>query len=234
MDPARKWKPFTKVFAKVPGFPYWPGAIIPQERYPISIGTGSEKQVGVLFYGSLDYSLVRHDLLKDFDNTVEEFSKTRRKDLQRAILHAQQVNTHELINLISPELYATPIPDPSISIDIDSPRKSGAIRKSRRRKPSEHKDIEKIVKIKRYLAHRIYGEHALKVNVDKIDKMICWLSSITDINFKAVEESRIGHVLAYIAAKPPKSELGDSLIVSDIPNKCKLLIERWKTIIKAS
>eukprot|EP00835_Amoeboradix_gromovi_P003519 NODE_235_length_13458_cov_0.279737.p7 type:complete len:232 gc:universal NODE_235_length_13458_cov_0.279737:10312-9617(-) len=227
---ATAWMPYSKVFAKVPGFPYWPGAIIPQEKYPSSIGKPSEKQMGVLFYGSMDFGMVRVDLMKDFDENYSEFAKTRRKDLQKAIIHAQEVSPLDLINSISPDLYKAPAVVEDVK-SVESPRKSSSFRKSKRKK-TYHSEMDKIVKIKRYLGNRIYGNHNLKVNIAKIDKAVCWLSSLTDINFKVVEESRIGHVLAYIAFKPPKNEVGRELIEMDIPHKCKILIDRWKASIK--
>ena len=233
-------KPYSKVFAKVPGFPYWPGTIIPPDKYPHFIGNASDKQVAVLFYGSMDFSLVRLDLLKDFDKSCLEFSKTKRKDLLKAIAHAQAVHPRELISLISPEMYKPPkitakIVEQKIE-EVESPRKgSMTSRKSKRRKLSpNYKEFDTIVKMKRYLAHRIYGEHKLKVDVDKIDLIISWLSSLKDINFKIIEESRIGHILGYIALKPPNNKLGQELKMADIPQKCTILIGRWKKLIKSN
>eukprot|EP00834_Sanchytrium_tribonematis_P001682 NODE_43_length_33755_cov_1.178542.p20 type:complete len:248 gc:universal NODE_43_length_33755_cov_1.178542:4611-3868(-) len=237
-SPIIGFKPYSRVFAKVPGYPYWPGAVIPLDKYPDSFKSATDKQLGILFYGSMDFALVKIDQLKEFDDHLVEAMLTKRKDLIKAITHAQTVTPAELmenmatemqIDLPAPKTLAESIKSEHLS---ESPRKSSSTRKSKRKKVY-HKDFEKIVKVKRYLSHRIYGKHSLKLNVDKIDKALSWLSAIQDINFRLIEDTRIGHVLGYIASKPPKTTLGTQLIKIDIPNKCKIIIDNWTEKIKA-
>ena len=231
----QEWKPYTLVWAKVPGFPYWPGVIIPKELYPISMGPGTDKQLGVVFYGSMDYSWVRIDQLRDFDSNFVNYGTTKRKDLEKAILHSQETNPIDLVTSLPQEVVVPEIINTAVisePVVIESPKKSTAARKSKRKRVF-HTEIDKIVKIKTYLAHRIYGIHTEKIDIDKIDKAISWLSSLTNITYKIIEDSRIGHVLSYIALKPPNNQIGAALEASNIPLKCKVLIEKWKlNIIK--
>jgi hypothetical protein len=73
----------TFVWAKLAGYPFWPGQVVNPSGTGLSAKKGS---VIVKFYGTNDYAPVKIDLLKPYDGSKDQRpGKKKRKGLMKAI-----------------------------------------------------------------------------------------------------------------------------------------------------
>jgi|LauGreDrversion4_2_1035121.scaffolds.fasta_scaffold283989_2 hypothetical protein len=100
MERKNLFKKGDLVWAKIRGYPWWPGIV---QSSKVKIGSNKEeinKEIKVLvnFLGDNTHAEIPLQKIENYEKKYEEFSKTKKKNLQKAILLANKLVKGENIN----------------------------------------------------------------------------------------------------------------------------------------
>jgi hypothetical protein len=161
------------VWAKIAGYPWWPGRVV-------AFKTDQSKiQVAVNFIGDHSHAYLGISKVVDYRTNREKHSKTKRRDLQKAINEADQIIEH----LPSKETLKT-------TKNSTRKRKSANIKVT---KSSSSKRLRTIEDVSKWLEEFVNSEK-LKVDTSSTKKLLTALEIITQkiTNPEAILETKVG------------------------------------------
>lgn len=100
MERKNLFKKGDLVWAKLRGYPWWPGIV---QSSKVKLGSNKEeinKEIRVLvnFLGDNTHAEIPLQKIENYEKKYEEFSRTKKKNLQKAILLANKLAKGENIN----------------------------------------------------------------------------------------------------------------------------------------
>eukprot|EP00834_Sanchytrium_tribonematis_P004316 NODE_205_length_12934_cov_1.115933.p5 type:complete len:290 gc:universal NODE_205_length_12934_cov_1.115933:2739-3608(+) len=229
--------PITKVFAKAPGFPHWPGFITENAPdYVFSADKSKEDYFCVFFFDSWDYQLfkktssdvVEHvknsKLTINWDENYDKFYKANksRKKYVAALEQGQNWTNEEIYAKLSKVAQKRVAQDEKRKEAEEKKKieKKPAVKKAVKRKteidsassskkPKTASPLDNLIKTRTYLHSRLFTHpNNTNISIDKIKEQLIMLRGL-DVNFDILKSSKIGKMIKRISKLTEESTARD-------------------------